>query len=941
MSGGGVESEAIESEAVESNEDAAEADDGEAKLEDRVEDVEEILGAAVDDEDEPDGEELFGDAFGQDYVARPELDVYDEADLDRGTYAPLTAQERQAAEERIAARERLAARQRKATQGAGYGARGPAALLDDDGDDDGDGDDDDFGGGFALQRRRQRRGARRDGASTTASELDSTEPGRGGGGDSDGFEAGAGLDGDGARFALEERHGPLREWVCQEEPRRELLNRFRQFLLSFPSDNPKRNVYKDRIRSMCAANGESLHVSFLDLSHEQPTLAVWLADAPVEMLEAFDEALSQVVRQLFPHYEAIKPDVHVRITELPLCDSLRDLRENQLGCLVKVAGVVTRRTSVFPQLRAVKFDCVKCRNVLGPYLVQAGGAEPRVSMCPRCHSSGPFPLNVEQTIYRNYQRATLQESPGSVPPGRLPRTKELVLHGDLVDSARPGEAVEVTGVYRHAYNASLNSTTGFPVFSTLIEVNYVNKKEDLFSSFQITEDDVAEIRRLAADDRIGDRLFKSIAPSIYGHEDIKVALALALFGGQPKNVRNKHRIRGDINVLLLGDPGLGKSQFLKFVEKTAQRGVFTTGQGASAVGLTAAVRMDALTREWTLEGGALVLADRGVCLIDEFDKMSDVDRTSIHEAMEQQSISISKAGIVTTLQARCAVIAAANPIKGRYDPSRSFAQNVELTEPILDRFDIMCVVRDIVDPVADERLARFVVGSHRRSHPHSEADAAAAADAAGAGGGAAAPDPDIIPQELLRKYIVYAKRKSHPRIVNVDRDKIAALYADLRRASMNGGGVPMGVRYLESIIRMAEAHARMHLRDYVREDDVNLAIKVMLNSFITSQKFSVARTMHRHFRKYLNYRRDNNELLLFLLQEIVRQTAYYLEVRQGQPPRRVEVELADFEARAREMDISDLAPFFASDAFLASFQLRRSAQPNEPTLIVHELNAAL
>jgi DNA replication licensing factor MCM2 len=903
-------------------------------LEDRAEDVEEILGAEF--EEEPEGEELFGDGFGADYVARPELDVYDEADIDRGTYAPLTAEQRQAAEERIAARERLAARQRKATQGAGYGARGPAALLDDDGD-DGDGDDGDlFGGGFRRRRRGAARRATRDGASTTASELDSTER-AGGAGDSDGFEAGAGLDMDAAaRFALEERQGPLREWVCQEEPRRELLSRFRQFLLSFPSDNPKKNVYKDRIRSMCAANGESLHVSFLDLSHEQPTLAVWLADAPNELLDAFDEALSHVVRQLFPHYESIKPDVHVRVTDLPLCDSLRDLRENQLGCLVKVAGVVTRRTSVFPQLRAVKFDCVKCRNVLGPFLVQPGGAEPRVSVCPRCHSGGPFPMNVEQTIYRNYQRATLQEAPGSVPPGRLPRTKELVLHGDLVDSARPGEAVEVTGVYRHAYNASLNSTTGFPVFSTLIEVNYVNKKEDLFSSFQITEDDVAEIRHLAADDRIADRLFKSIAPSIYGHEDIKVALALALFGGQPKNVRNKHRIRGDINVLLLGDPGLGKSQFLKFAEKTAQRGVFTTGQGASAVGLTAAVRMDALTREWTLEGGALVLADRGVCLIDEFDKMSDVDRTSIHEAMEQQSISISKAGIVTTLQARCAVIAAANPIKGRYDPSRSFAQNVELTEPILDRFDIMCVVRDIVDPVSDERLARFVVGSHRRSHPHRDADDVDAPDNAS---GAAPLDADIIPHELLRKYIVYAKRKSHPRIVNVDRDKIAALYADLRRASMNGGGVPMGVRYLESIIRMSEAHARMHLRDYVREDDVNLAIKVMLNSFITSQKFSVARTMHRHFRKYLNYRRDNNELLLFLLQEIVRQTAYYLEVRQGQPPRRVEIELADFEARAREMDISDLQPFFASEAFLASFELRRNALPNEPTLIVHELTA--
>ena len=194
-------------------------------------------------------------------------------------------------------------------------------------------------------------------------------------------------------------------------------------------------------------------------------------------------------------------------------------------------------------------------------------------------------------------------------------------------------------------------------------------------------------------------------------------MALAMFGGVPKNPQGKHRLRGDINVLLLGDPGTAKSQFLKYVEKTARRAVFTTGQGASAVGLTASVHKDVVTREWTLEGGALVMADKGVCLIDEFDKMNDKDRTSIHEAMEQQSISISKAGIVTTLQARCSVIAAANPLRGRYNTQIPFSMNVELTEPILSRFDVLCVVRDEADPVIDEQLARFVTASHMRSHP--------------------------------------------------------------------------------------------------------------------------------------------------------------------------------------------------------------------------------
>jgi DNA replication licensing factor MCM2 len=228
------------------------------------------------------------------------------------------------------------------------------------------------------------------------------------------------------------------------------------------------------------------------------------------------------------------------------------------------------------------------------------------------------------------------------------------------------------------------------------------------------------MRALARDERIRKRIIKSIAPSIYGHEDIKTAIALSLFSGVAKNINQKLRIRGDINVLLLGDPGTAKSQFLKYVEKTAHRSIFATGQGASAVGLTASVRKDPITREWTLEGGALVLADKGVCLIDEFDKMNDADRTSIHEAMEQQSISIAKAGIVTTLQARCAIIAAANPIRGRYNPTIPFQQNVELTEPILSRFDVLCVVKDTVDPVVDELLARFVVGNHLRSHPKFE-----------------------------------------------------------------------------------------------------------------------------------------------------------------------------------------------------------------------------
>merc|ERR1719187_2807227 len=272
----------------------------------------------------------------------------------------------------------------------------------------------------------------------------------------------------------------------------------------------------------------------------------------------------------------------------------------------------------------------------------------------------------------------------------------------------------------------------------------------------MTDEDIKAIVTLSKDERIGERIFASVAPSIYGHEDIKRALALAIFGGEPKNPGEKHKVRGDINVLVCGDPGTAKSQFLKFTEKVAPRAVFSTGQGASAVGLTAYVQRSPVTKEWTLEAGALVLADKGVCLIDEFDKMNDADRTSIHEAMEQQTISISKAGIVTQLQARCSVIAAANPIGGRYDPSMTFSENVDLTEPILSRFDILCVVRDTVDPVADEHLARFVVASHMKNHPRAtQADVdnmAKTEEALAASTNTSGLEK--IPQELLKKYVI-------------------------------------------------------------------------------------------------------------------------------------------------------------------------------------------
>ncbi|KAI5777233.1 MCM2/3/5 family-domain-containing protein [Geopyxis carbonaria] len=627
------------------------------------------------------------------------------------------------------------------------------------------------------------------------------------------------------------------EWLGVANVRRSVAMHFRNFLLEH-TDERGSSVYGARIKTLGEVNAETLEISFQHLAESKAALALFLANAPQETLKIFDEVAMEAVRLDYPYYERIHNEIHVRVTDLPTSYSLRELRQAHLNALVRVRGVVTRRTGVFPQLKYVKFDCVKCGTTLGPFQ-QESNVEVKVSFCQNCQSRGPFTLNSEKTVYRNYQKMTLQESPGTVPAGRLPRHREVILLWDLIDRAKPGEEVEVTGIYRNNYDVQLNSKNGFPVFATILEANNVVKSHDELAGFRLTEEDEKAIRALSKDPDVINKVITSIAPSIYGHLDIKTAVACSLFGGVPKDINGKHNIRGDINVLLLGDPGTAKSQVLKYVEKTAHRAVFATGQGASAVGLTASVRRDPMTSEWTLEGGALVLADKGTCLIDEFDKMNDQDRTSIHEAMEQQSISISKAGIVTSLQARCAIIAAANPIGGRYNSTIPFAQNVELTEPILSRFDVLCVVRDTVDPEVDELLANFVVESHHRSHPSCTESTEATT-----------PLNSPVPQDLLRKYILYARERVQPKLHQMDHDKVSRLYADMRRESLATGSFPITVRHLESIFRLAESFAKMRLSEFVSNSDMDRAIKVTVDSFVQAQKVSVKKSLARAFAKY-------------------------------------------------------------------------------------------
>ena len=787
--------------------------------------------------EEEEGEDLM-DNFERDYREKANEDHYDLGDgnIDDEEYEAMDAATRRRIDEQLNKRDQLIS----ATSNR---SRGQAFLQDDD--DDMDQELDQYG--LPIQRRRRRR--RNEFDDDADDMMDDVEI--------DPFNEELSLE------ALTDVKAPtITEWILQPAVSRSIARELKSFLLEY-TDEKGRSVYGARIRTLGEVNAESLDVTYSHLADSKAILALFLATSPAEMLKIFDIVAMEATELHYPNYSQIHQEIHVRIVGFPNHLNLSDLRENNLNQLIKVSGVVTRRTGVFPQLKYVKFDCLHCGVVLGPF-IQDANSEVKISFCTNCQSKGPFKINSEKTLYRNFQRITLQESPGTVPAGRLPRHREVILLSDLVDSAKPGEEVEITGIYKNNYDGNLNVKNGFPVFATIIEANSIKRKEGSYEgSSNWNEEEEREFRKLSQEKGIIDKIISSMAPSIYGHKDIKTAVACSLFGGVPKNVNGKHSIRGDINILLLGDPGTAKSQILKYAEKTSSRAVFATGQGASAVGLTASVRKDPITREWTLEGGALVLADKGTCLIDEFDKMNDQDRTSIHEAMEQRSISVSKAGIVTTLQARCAIIAAANPNGGRYNSTLPLSQNVNLTEPILSRFDILCVVRDLVNPELDERLARFVIDSHMRSHPLNTEDV---------------EDDDMqdedsrvlrtrlekleemnkqreseispIPQELLIKYIQYARSKIHPKLHQMDMDKVSKVYADLRRESITTGSFPITVRHLESILRIAESFAKMRLSDFVSQSDLNRAIKVSIDSFVGAQKISVRKQLQRSFQKY-------------------------------------------------------------------------------------------
>ena len=572
-----------------------------------MEEKQEVVYEEEKGESEPEEAEDLEENMEEDYKPIKALDKYEVAEADNQQVEPMSLEDRKEVDKMLNERDHDQTKNNK---------RIPAALYEFDEHSD---DEDEH---RLLLRERQRRKQRE-------------------------AEGGVLVEDDGDLILdMEDIKGRTADWLQQPRAKQWIKRNFDTFLRSY-KDETGNSVYEERIHTMCDLNKQGLEVTYSHLSEKAPTMALWIAEQPRLILPILDEVAFNIVSELYPQYVAIHNEVFVKIKDLPVEDKLRDLRHSNLKGLIKVRGVITKRTGVHPHLNRVTYQCYGCGALKGPLVIE-GDDEPKPGACHVCQSIGKYRIYDEGTVYNNYQKVTIQETPGTVPAGRVPRQMDVVLLNDNIDVARPGDEVEITGIYNHIFDFGMNVKHGFPVFNTTIEANCVKRLGDMQLA-ELTEEDIAEIRTLGKTPGIGNRIFASIAPSIYGHPFIKKALALAMFGGEAKDIAGKHKIRGDINVLLLGDPGTAKSQFLKFVEKAAHRCMYTTGKGASAVGLTAGVRHDPITKEWTLEGGALVLADHGMCLIDEFDKMNDQDRTSIHEAMEQQSISISKAGIVTTL----------------------------------------------------------------------------------------------------------------------------------------------------------------------------------------------------------------------------------------------------------------------------------------------------
>ncbi|KAL7591140.1 hypothetical protein Lser_V15G35007 [Lactuca serriola] len=505
-------------------------------------------------------------------------------------------------------------------------------------------------------------------------------------------------------------------------------------------------------------------------------------------------------------------EVYIKASSKVQPFTIREVRASHIGQLVKISGIVTRCSDVKPLMKVAVYTCEEC----GFEIYQEVTA--RVFMplfeCPskRCQvnrAKGHLILQLRASKFLKFQEAKIQELTEHVPKGHIPRAMTVHFRGELTRKVSPGDVVELSGIFLPIPYTGFRAMRAGLVADTYLETMSISHFKKKYEDYELKGVEEEEIARLAEDGDIYNKLSRSLAPEIFGHEDIKKALLLLLVGAPHRKLKDGMKIRGDLHICLMGDPGVAKSQLLKHIITVAPRGVYTTGKGSSGVGLTAAVQKDPVTNEFVLEGGALVLADMGICAIDEFDKMDESDRTAIHEVMEQQTVSIAKAGITTSLNARTAVLAAANPAWGRYDLRRTPAENINLPPALLSRFDLLWLILDKADMDNDLEMARHVVYVHQNRE---------------------SPALGFAPLEasVLRAYIS-AARKLSPSIPRELEEYIATAYSSIRQeeAKSNSPHSYTTIRTLLSILRISTALARLRFSDVVAQSDVDEALRLM------------------------------------------------------------------------------------------------------------------
>jgi DNA helicase MCM8 len=573
-------------------------------------------------------------------------------------------------------------------------------------------------------------------------------------------------------------------------------------------------------------------------------------------------SMHMVLTRLLRHDPERLSRIHGKKLSARLCNyrpvlPLRSIKADTIGTFVAVRGTVVRVTNIKPVISAMRFSCVKCGKSMDIRLPDGKYRVPERCLATSGCRSRTFLPDPDGSTYADWQRIRLQEIiEGHNDSGRVPRTFEVELMNDEVDTCVPGDIVNVTGIVKTiAVDADRpgarfgNKNQKKAVYYSYIAANAVQNSKQSDSGkldmLQFTLKDLYGIQRIVSQRQLFPLLCQSLCPSIFGNEMVKAGLLLSLVGGKQKfeDQRHKMNVRGDIHVLIVGDPGLGKSQLLQGVTNVAPRGVYVCGSYASAAGLTVTIHKDPASHDYMLEAGALVLSDQGVCCIDEFDKMSK-DWQSLLEAMEQQSISVAKAGIVANLPSRASLVAAANPAGGHYNRSKTVAENIKMTAPLLSRFDLIYVLLDKPDTAHDERLSRHVMMIHDNKSPYDHKAKAPTASQSGIQISEEhsawmdtlnvidrikniPSDVDIIPAKLLRKYIGYARRYVEPQMTKEACDTLKNYYLTMRASYVGEDGTPVTTRQLESLIRLAEARAKAELRDKVTERDARDVIQIM------------------------------------------------------------------------------------------------------------------